>query len=227
MRLVRLLHRFLVRQTMPSVAVGYYERMSSGVRDFYLKPLGKEINDAFDQGARILDVGTGTGHLPVLLAQTNRYHHITGLDLSRSCIRSAKARADQAGVSERVRFLRGEVSDLRDRFDLIVSTCSLHHWRYPAQMLRSMASLLNGTGRIWLLDDSGDVSEDARREWVNRVEASFDAGILFRTVFNFESRHLAYKEKEIRSLLDEAGLQLSEFRISNVFFLAKCTPTTG
>ena len=227
MGLLRLLHRFMVRQTMPSAAVSYYEKMSAGVLKLYLKPFSEEVNEAFRQGIRILDVGTGTGHLPVLLTQANRRHHVTGLDLSRACIRSAQARANQAGVSERVRWVCGEVGELRDTFDLVVSTCSLHHWRYPGRMLRSMARRLNEGGQIWLLDDSGDASGSARSAWVRKVEASFDAGILFRTVFNFESRWLAYTEAEIRSLCSAAGLRVSDFRLRDVFFLAKCSLTAG
>ncbi len=219
MGLARLLHRFLVRQTMPSAAISYYDRMSNGVADFYLKPLAEEINRTFSKGARILDVGTGTGHLPVLLAKQNKSYHIMGLDLSRDCIRFAQANAEQNGVSERIRFIQGEVAQLRDTFDLVISTCSLHHWRYPAQMLKNMARLLDDTGQVWLLDDFGDVSEDARKAWIERVEATFDAGILFRTIFRFESRWLAYNERDVRLLCEEAGLQVTDFQVRDVFLL--------
>lgn len=224
MGLVRFFHRFLVRQTMPAAAVNYYGRMCDAAGPFYLKPLSEEINREFAQGIHILDVGTGLGHLPVLLAQENPRHHITALDLSPACIRAARARALQAGVDARVRFVRDEVSALQGKFDLVVSTCSLHHWRHPAQVLKNMAGLLNAAGQIWLLDDSCDVSEEDRSMWVRKVESAFDAGILFRTVFNFESRHLAYREAEIRSLCDQAALQISSFRIRDVFFLVKCRP---
>ena len=224
MRMIRTLHRFLVRQTMPAVAVAYYGKMCAGIADFYLGPLVEEINREFAQGARILDVGTGTGHLPMMLARSNPRHQICGLDISSTCLRSAEARAETAGVSGRVRFVRAEVRDLRDRFDLVVSTCSLHHWRYPVRMLKGMAGLLADAGQLWLMDDFGDVSEDARRAWVQRVEASFAAGLLFRSVFNFESRHLAYREKEIRPLCDQAGLHIAGFRMKDVYFLAKCVP---
>jgi SAM-dependent methyltransferase len=224
MNLVRLLHRFLVRQTMPTFAVNYYERMCDGIGGFYLQPFADEIDAEFGEGACILDVGTGTGHLPVLLAKGNPRHRVTGLDLSSTCIRSAKARATQANVSGRVEFLRGDLAEVRGRFDLVVSTCSLHHWRYPVRMLRVMVGLLNAGGKIWLLDDSGDVSAEVRGQWVRKVEASFDAGIPFRTVFGFESRHLAYTEAEIRDLCRTAGLEVNDFRIKDVFFTAKCAP---
>lgn len=222
MSFVRLCHRFLARQTMPSAAVGYYERMSDGVVGFYLKPFADEVNKVFGKGARILDVGTGTGHLPVLLAQENESHCITGLDLSQACLDVARRRACREGVGDRVRFLKAEVSDVGDRFDLVVSTCSLHHWRFPAQVLRCMASVLTESGQIWLLDDSGDVTEEDRRAWIERVEASFDAGWLFRNVFRFESRFLAYTEEEIRRLCGKAGLEVYDFRIRDVFLSAKC-----
>ena len=212
---------------MPAMSAGYYERMSDGIQEFYLLPLSEEINRTFSNGARILDVGTGTGHLPILLARGNERHHVTGLDLSRSFLRRAAARANEAGMGQRVTFFHGRVEAVEDRFDLIVSTCSLHHWRHPAAMLKAMAGRLKDAGQIWLMDDAGDASEDARRDWVRRVEASFDAGILFKTVFTFESGHLAYNETEIHALCDEAGLRISDFRIRGVFFLAKCRPATG
>lgn len=211
---------------MPAMAVDYYDRMSDGVANFYLGPVAEDIKRTFNNGAHILDIGTGTGHLPILLAQGNPNHQVTGLDLSRSFIQRAQVNADKAGVSQRVKFINGNISEVRDKFDLIVSTCSLHHWRHPTAMLKGMTHLLTEAGQIWLLDDFGDASEDARKDWVRKVEASFNAGSLFRLVFNFESKHLAYNESEFRSLCEQAGLLLSEFRTRDVFFLAKCELTT-
>lgn len=222
MGLVRVLHRFLVRQTMPALAVDYYERLSDAVSGFYLAPLVNDINTAFVHGGRILDVGTGIGHLPLLLAQGNPRHQITGLDLSRSALRRAQARVASAGVSARVRFVHGGLSSVRGNFDLIVSTCSLHHWRHPGAVLNGMAGLMAAGGQLWLMDDYGDSSEEERRKWVLRVEAAFDAGSIFRRVFNFESRHLAYGEKEVRALCERAALRITEFQVREVFFLAKC-----
>ena len=222
MKPLRLLHRCLVPQAMPAAAVGYYDRMSEGVAGFYLAPLVEDINAAFGAGISILDVGTGTGHLPVLLARGNGRFRITGLDLSGASIRRAQAHAERAGVSRNIRFIHGGISDIHDRYDLVVSTCSLHHWRSPVRMLRGMGDLLAHSGRLWIMDDSGDAAASERREWVRRVEGAFDAGFLFRTVFNFEIRHLAYREHEIRALCRRARLQVLDFRRRDVFFVADC-----
>jgi SAM-dependent methyltransferase len=159
-----------------------------------------------------------------MLAKANPRHRVTGLDLSPAFIRSARTRSVHAGVSDRVEFLCCDLAVVREKFDLVVSTCSLHHWRYPVRMLRTMAGLLNVGGRVWLLDDSGDVSIELQKEWTRRVEASFDAGSAFRTVFGFECRHLAYTQTEVRDLCRNAGLDVRDFSTRDVFFTARCVP---
>ena len=221
MKLVRLLHRFLVRQAMPAAAIRYYERLSDAVAGFYLAPLCDDIAREIAPDARILDVGTGPGHLPVLLATRNPRWHVTAVDLAPACIRAARARAERAGVAERVSFVCGNAAAVNDRFDLVVSTCSLHHWRYPRRELARMAVLLKPAGQIWVLDDAAEATAAARHAWVLRVEGAFDAGRLFRTVFLFESRHLAYRERELRRLAQRAGLEVRSWQQRDVFFLAK------
>lgn len=221
MKWARVLHRLLVRQAMPAAAVRYYERMSDAVAGFYLEPVCVEIEREAAPDARILDVGTGTGHLPALLASRNPRCRVTGVDLAPACIRAARRRAAAAGVSDRVDFVCGDVSAARGPFDLVVSTCSMHHWRYPRRELAGIARALTPSGCVWLLDDSADATDEERREWVRRVERAFDAGRLFRTVFMFESRHLAYGEHEVRALAKAAGLRVDRLARRDVFFVAR------
>ena len=224
MRIIRLLHRALVRQSMPAAAVPYYARLADAAADLYLTPVCQAIEEAFPAGARILDVGTGTGHLPVLLAGRNPRYDVTGVDLAASCIRAARARGERAGLSDRVRFVHGDVTAAEGPFDLAVSTCSLHHWRNPRRELARMGASLRPGGEAWVLDDSADVTEDERREWVRRVRRAFADGWLFRAVFLFESRHLAYGDAEVRGLARSAGLQVIRMDRRDVFFLARMRP---
>jgi len=222
--LLRFAHRFLVRQTMPRYAVDYYDALIASVSEFYLGPFRDEILRCLPSSATILDIGTGPGHLPVMLAQANPAYRIVGVDLSEAVLRAARRRAAGAGVSERVQFRRVDIekdaSDL-PRADLAISACSLHHWRYPVRMLRAISNLLKPGGRIWILDDFGEISSEARRTWVERVERAANAGWAFRTVFRFESRYLAYTRSEFEAICGESALELVEFKYRDVFFLAK------
>ena len=227
MRLVRLLHRLLVRQTMPAMAVAYYDQLVDAVAGIYLEPFRDEVLRAFPGPLRILDIGTGTGQLLTLLAQANPLYRLTGIDLSARCLAVARARVAAAGLDERVEVLRRDI--LRDDwapepFDLIVSTCSLHHWRHPVRMLRAARKLLAAGAEAWIMDDADDAPPHARRRWVTEVERAFRPSPVFRSVFAFESRFLAYSRTELESLCARARLRIRQFTMSKAFFLARIAP---
>ena len=212
---------------MPAPVCGYYTRLIASITEFYLRPLCNEILAAFLFPADILDLGTGTGQLPIMLAQGNSGYRVTGIDLSETGLRLAREQAVRAAVADRVQFVRANIEkgspELRAA-DLVVSTCSLHHWRHPVRMLRGAARLLKENGEIWLVDDFAEVANEARRRWVARVESAAHAGWLFRTVFQFESRFLAYSRTEIETMCRRAGLCIVEFRTRDVFFQARILP---
>ena len=219
----RFLHRFLARQTMRGWVVGDYDRMLEACADFYLGPFCGAVVAQLPEGAEVLDLGTGTGQLPVMLARVDPALRVTGIDLSERCLQAARANADRAGVADRVRFMRADLS--RERisfgpFDCAVSTCSLHHWRYPTRMLRGIARCLKHSGNVRILDDSPEVDGAARRAWIDRVAQAAGASRLFRMVFQFESRLLAYSRSELEPLCRAVGLEIREYRIRDVFFEA-------
>jgi len=223
MKIFRLLHRFLVRQTMPSVATRYYDKLISAVQYDYLDHFCQQIVSLAQPGFNILDIGTGTGQLPVMLAkQLPPNCHITAVDLSKSCIRTAQQNSKGSGTTGRIDFYCSDILklDLVKSFDLIISSCALHHWRYPRKVFRKASKLLSPHGRVIILDDCPDVAPEKRRAWINLVESKCKAGLLFRTVFLFESKFLAYSRKELEAAVLPSGLILKEYTQNNVFFTA-------
>lgn len=229
MGLVRFLHRYLFRQTMPSLAAVYYDRLIESVANFYLQPFCDEVIQVLPRPARILDIGTGTGQLTIMLALANRNLSITGIDLSRTCLVLAAQHARQAGISDRVAFERVNIENDKwniDTFDLIISTCSLHHWRHPANVLKAARKLLRQNGSIWILDDAAEATGEQRKRWIARVQDAGGKRLLFQVVYTFESRFLAYSREDLVQLGKLAGLRLAEWKIlESPFFIAKFVPT--
>lgn len=224
MKFLRLAHRYLVRQTMPTWATAYYDRLIDAVSDIYLQPLVNEIAQSFPGPLKILDAGTGAGHLPVLLAQKKQDFQITGVDLSAHCLEFAQAKAAQAGVACRTTFCRGNLERLdlpAASFGLIVSTCSLHHWRRPQRVFEELRRVLKPGGELWILDDAAEASAASRNQWVAEVQQRAQAGSLFSSVFWFESRFLAYSKEEVLALAACVTLNIYSFHLRDVFFLAR------
>lgn len=224
MKTARFIHRYLVRQTMPSLAVSYYDRLIDSIADAYLGPFCTEVFRILPGPAQIVDAGAGTGQLAMMLAQGNPGYEVLGIDLSEACLRSARKKAARLRLNGHVVFERASVEDCplpSGSVDLVVSTCSLHHWRRPDRVLRNLARLLKPSGEIWVMDDSAEATRGQRREWVNFVVQSARVGRLFRSVFSLESRFLAYSREDVVRLCGQSGLRLLAFKITGVFFLAK------
>jgi ubiquinone/menaquinone biosynthesis C-methylase UbiE len=121
-----------------------YERVAADVA-------GAGLRD----GARVLDVGTGPGRLPLAIARALPGLEVEGLDQSVEMIEQARRNATEAGLDERVRFTVGDVARLPygdASFDLIVSTMSQHHWPDAAAGLGELRRVLRPGGRIWIDD---------------------------------------------------------------------------
>ena len=108
------------------------------------------------EGARVLEVGCGPGHLSIRLARRHDLH-TTGLDLDPAMIERARANADRAGegFGRLPSFLVGDVASLPfpdGSFDLVVSTMSMHHWADPAAGLTEMARVLRPGARALVWD---------------------------------------------------------------------------
>ncbi|MDO3377662.1 peptide chain release factor N(5)-glutamine methyltransferase [Geoalkalibacter halelectricus] len=74
------------------------------------------------EGARVLDVGTGSGAIAVCLAVERPTWQVTALDVSPAALAVAQDNARRHQVAERMRFLQGDLARLPDeKFDLIVA----------------------------------------------------------------------------------------------------------
>ncbi|HZD69768.1 MAG TPA: class I SAM-dependent methyltransferase [Actinomycetes bacterium] len=107
-------------------------------------------------GARVLEVGCGPGHLSIRLARQHGLD-VTGLDLDPAMIARANANADRRGDGDQRRpsFLVGDVAALAfpdGSFDLVVSTLSLHHWADPTAGLAEIGRVLRPGGRALVWD---------------------------------------------------------------------------
>lgn len=120
-------------------------------------------------GLRVLDIGCGWGGMALTLARDHGVH-VTGVTLSENQLATAKARAQDAGLSDKIDFRLQDYRTLNTRFDRIVSVGMLEHVGLPhfADYFASVGELLDpdGAALIHTIARSGPPMSQSR--WINR-----------------------------------------------------------
>ncbi len=81
---------------------------------------------ALSEGQRVLDIGCGWGGLALYLARVAGVE-VTGVTLSEDQARVARRRAEEMGLSDRVRFEVRDYREITETFDRVVSVGMLEH----------------------------------------------------------------------------------------------------
>jgi SAM-dependent methyltransferase len=107
-----------------------------------------------EPGMRVLDLGTGLGHVARLIAAlVGRAGEVVGVDAQPRLLSIAEERTADAGF-ENVRFVESDVRDYRDErpFDAVVGRLILFHLPDPAGAVRHHAEGLRPGGLLLAID---------------------------------------------------------------------------
>jgi 2-polyprenyl-3-methyl-5-hydroxy-6-metoxy-1,4-benzoquinol methylase len=118
-------------------------------------------------GAKVADIGCGHGSLTILMAQAFASCTFVGSDYHEGSIETARRRAQDAGVSDRVRFETvaassvAASSDHGDGYDLVTMFDCLHDMGDPVGAARQVHKMLAPDG-TWMIVEpmAGDRVED-------------------------------------------------------------------
>jgi 2-polyprenyl-3-methyl-5-hydroxy-6-metoxy-1,4-benzoquinol methylase len=121
-------------------------------------PLVPESVAKLRAGAKVLDVGCGSGRALNELAAAFPASRFYGYDLSLVASQSARTEARERGLANIVFEVR-DVADLRDEraYDLITAFDAIHDQARPATVLAAIAAALRADG-VFLMQDIGGTS---------------------------------------------------------------------
>jgi len=101
-------------------------------------------------GARVEDVGCGNGASTIILAKAFPRSTFVGFDYHAPSVESARERAKQAGVDDRVQFEVATAKGYPGRYDLVACFDCLHDMGDPVGAAAHVLETLDGDG-TWLL----------------------------------------------------------------------------
>lgn len=197
------------RVTEPEVMDSVQEAIEYDAMDF------TEVNTDFSDRAielgppsgLILDAGTGTARIPILMCQQRPQWHIIGIDLAKSMLDVGQTNIEQAGLQHQIKL---ELVDAKQmpypdaHFDMVVSNSIIHHLPDPLPFLQELKRVLKPNGAILLRDLLRPASKEIVDEIVERVasECNNHQKQLFR-----DSLHAAFTLDEVNELMQKASLE--------------------
>ncbi len=207
------------------VARWYAGLTKKSLADF--KALAKRVAGEVAQGGSVLEVAPGPGYFAVELAKLGDYR-VTGLDISETFVRIARANAKEAGVP--AQFERGDASSMpfEDRqFDYVVCRAAFKNFSRPLAALNEMYRVLKPGGEALIIDMRRDATHESMRQAANEMKLGpVNREIVYLT-FRFMLLRRAYTGAEFEQMFARTGfcnvqihegligLEISAFRASD------------
>ena len=159
---------------------------------------------------RMLDIGTGPGHLPVLVCEANLSAEVVGIDLAKKMLVHAEKHQQTSSACARIQLLVMDAKDLEfddDSFDVVFSNTILHHIPDPLPFLRESFRVLKPDGVLLIRDLFRPPSPAAVAQLVSlHAESESEyAKELFRA-----SLCAAFTPQELKGLAVEVGMANAE-----------------
>lgn len=133
------------------------DAMSRGTFDNFLVdeflPLASGLSERLTAGVRVADIGCGTGHAIVLLAQAFPASEFIGYDLAEDAVAAARAEAAEAGLIN-ARFEVCDVAGLtiEQPFDVVFVFDAIHDQVDPAGVLARIHDALAPGGLFFMFE---------------------------------------------------------------------------
>ena len=163
------LYRLFLDRDM-QYSCGYFRRPDMSLEDAQIAKKRHIANKlCLSPGQRVLDIGCGWGGMALTLA--GEYGcQVTGITLSENQLATARQRAAQAGLEDRVTF---ELQDYRyasGRFDRVVSVGMLEHVGIPnyAAYFEKIAEMLDEDGVALIHTIGWSDAPHAQSSWINK-----------------------------------------------------------
>lgn len=194
----------------PEVMDSWEEAVEYDAMDF------TEVNTAFAEraialglpiSARVLDAGTGTARIPVLLCQMCPHWQVCGIDLAKNMLQISSQHVEQAGLQQQIVVELVDAKQLPYKdgyFEMVISNSLVHHLPDPLPFFREVSRVLKPNGAILIRDLIRPPDEETMNNLVESIGTEYDTHQkqLFR-----DSLHAALTLDEVKQLISQADLQ--------------------
>ena len=166
--------------------------------------LASELGDT-SRSLSVLDIGTGTAHIPLILSDLCPNWQIIGVDLAESMLALGEKNIQKAGKSEQIQLqlIDGKKMPYEDHcFDLVISNSLVHHIPEPIDLLQQIDRVVKKSGIVIIRDLFRPNSIENIEHIV--AQANLDYSPRQKKLF-YDSLHAALTVDEVTELTTQIG----------------------
>ena len=194
----------------PEVMDSWKEAVDYDAMDFL------EVNTTFAQRvselcplevAKVLDAGTGTARIPIILCQLRSQWQIWGIDLAENMLKIGSLNVEKAGWQDKIMLQVVDAKQLPyqdGQFDIFISNSIVHHLPNPLPFFVELKRVLKPQGAICIRDLLRPVDENTMNNLVESIGVEYNEHQ--KKLFG-DSLHAALTIDEVNQLISQAGIQ--------------------
>ncbi|MCC5611838.1 tRNA (adenine(22)-N(1))-methyltransferase TrmK [Nostoc sp. CHAB 5834] len=191
-----------------------------------------QVNTAFAQRAielapqsgLILDAGTGTARIPILICQQCPHLRIIGNDLSTNMLLIGSKNVEQAGLQKQISIELADSKQLPyqdEQFDMVISNSIVHHLPDPLPFFLEIKRVLKPNGAIFIRDLIRPDDEATINAFVERIGRESQNNERQNMQLR-DSLHAAFRLDEVNELVQKAGLEeVKVYQSSDIHWTAE------
>jgi ubiquinone/menaquinone biosynthesis C-methylase UbiE len=200
----------MLRHLEPEVMDSWEEATAYDAMDF------SEVNMAFaqqtitlgpPQQAVVLDAGTGTARIPILICQMRQQWQIVAIDLAQNMLQIAATHVQAHNLQQQIKleFVDAKCLPYKDQqFDMVISNSLVHHLPHPLVFFKELKRVLKPHGAILIRDLFRPANEESLNLLVASIGEDFDQD---QKKLVRDSLCAALTVEEVSNLVTQVGLE--------------------
>ncbi len=192
-----------------------------------------QVNTAFAQRAielgppsgLVLDAGTGTARIPILICRQRSLWQVIGIDLSQNMLLLGARNVEQAGLQQQIALEWVDAKQLPypdGQFDVVISNSLVHHLPNSLPFFVELQRVLKPSGSLLIRDLIRPSEAAVMHTLVEQIGAEYNEP---QKKLCRDSLQAGLTLDEVQELLLEAGLERVKYQSSDLHWTAERTWT--